>query len=114
MKEFLKRNRMKLLVALLSILFAMYIINGIREHSIIPEHIHSIDDKAPEERSDADNITILERTLQKDPDNVAVMEELSDLYIKTDNGKSAKKILNKIIEIDPYHKEAKEKLKQLD
>ncbi len=114
MKEFIRKNKTKLFVAVLSLLFSVYIMNGIREHSIIPDHIHSIDDKAPEERTDADNIVILERSLQKDPENVDIMIELSGLYVKTDNEKSAKKILNKIIEIDPYHKEANEKLRQLD
>ena len=114
MKEFLKKNKTKLFVAVLSILFGAYIIYGINEHSTIPDHIHSIDDKAPEERTDSDNITILERSLQKDPENIAIMIELSGLYIKTGNEKSAKKMLSKIIEIEPYNIEAKEKLKQLD
>lgn len=114
MKEFVRKNKIKLFVVVLGILFSAYIINGIREHSIIPDHIHSIDDKAPEERTDSDNITILERSLNKDPENIAIMIELAGLYIKTDNEKPAKKMLNKIIEIDPYNKEAIEKLKQLD
>ena len=114
MKEFFLKNKKLLLVIILSIIFSVYVINGINEHSIIPDHIHSIDDKAPEERTDADNIVILERSLQKDPGNVDVMIQLSDLYIKTGNLKSAKKKIAEILEIDPYNKVATELLKKLD
>lgn len=114
MEEFLKKNKFKLIVALIAILFSAYIINGINEHSIIPDHIHSIDDKAPEERTDEDNITILKRSLQKDPGNVEVMIQLSDLYIKINDKKSAKKTLEEILDIDPYNKEAGERLKRLE
>ncbi len=114
MEDFLKRNKVKIIVALIAVLFSAYIINGINEHSIIPDHIHSIDDKAPEERTDEDNIVILRRSLQNDPDNVSYMLELSDLYVKTQDVSEAKKTLKKILEIDPYNKEAGERLKQLD
>lgn len=113
MTEFLKKYK-KILVIILGILFSVYIINGINEHSIIPDHIHSIDDKAENERTDADNIVILERSLQKDPGNVDVMLQLSGLYIKTDDKRSAKKLIAEILEADPAHKEAKELLKKLD
>ncbi len=113
MAEFLKRYK-KILVVLLGILFSVYIINGINEHSIIPDHIHSIDDKAENERTDEDNIIILERSLQKDPGNVDVMLQLTDLYIKTENLKSAKKLVTEVLEIDPSNKEAAERLKKLD
>ena len=113
MAEFLKKYK-KILVVLLGILFSVYIINGINEHSIIPDHIHSIDDKAENERTDEDNIIILERSLQKDPGNVDVMLQLSDLYIKTENLKSAKKLVTEVLEIDPSNKEAAERLKKLD
>lgn len=114
MKEFFTKYKFKIIVALIAVLFSAYIINGINEHSIIPDHIHSIDDKAPEERTDEDNITILKRSLQKDPGNVNVMIQLSELYIKTGDKKSAKKVLNEILEIDPSDKEAGELLKKLD
>ena len=114
MEEFLRKNKFKFLIALIAILFSAYIINGINEHSTIPDHIHSIDDKAPEERTDEDNITILQRSLQKDPGNVIVMQQLADLYIKTNDKKSAKKILEKVLETDPYNKEAAESLKKLE
>lgn len=114
MEEFLKKNKIKILVALIAVLFSAYIINGINEHSTIPDHIHSIDDKAPEERTEEDNIVILERTLQKDPGNVDVMIQLSDLYIKTGDEKSAKKKLREILDIDPYNKEAGERMKRLE
>lgn len=110
-----KRNpKVIIIVIIIMVLFTLYIVNGINEHSVIPDHIHSIDDKAPEERTDEDNIIILERTLQKDPKNVLVMLELSDLYVKTNDKKTAKKTLEKVLEIDPYNKEAGDKLKQLD
>ena len=110
-----KRNpKVTIFIITIMVLFAAYIMYGINEHSVIPDHIHSIDDKAPEERTDEDNIVILERTLQKDPKNVPVMLELSELYMKTDDKKSAKKTLEKVLEIDPYNKEAGDKLKQLD
>ncbi len=114
MESFIKKNKVKLIVSLLAILFAVYIYSGITEHSVIPDHIHSIDDKAPADRTDEDNITILERTIQNEPDNVTAMIEVSELYMKTGDKKSAKKILNKAIGIDPYNKTAEEKLKQLD
>lgn len=114
MEEFLKKNKIKIIVALIAVLFSAYIINGINEHSTIPDHIHSIDDKAPEERTDEDNIVILKRILQKDPGNVDVMIQLSDLYIKTGDEKSAKKILKEILDIDPYNKEAGEQIKRLE
>ncbi|HMS65505.1 MAG TPA: tetratricopeptide repeat protein, partial [Ignavibacteria bacterium] len=69
---------------------------------------------APEERTDEDNITILQRSLQKDPGNVIIMLQLADLYIKTNDNKSAKKTLEKVLEIDPYNKDAAEGLKKLE
>lgn len=114
MEEFFKKNKFKIIVVLIAVLFSAYIINGINEHSIIPDHIHSIDDKAPSERTDEDNITILKRSLQKEPGNVEVMLQLSELYIKTGDTKSAKKVINEILEIDPSNKEAEERLKKLE
>ena len=114
MEEFLKKNKFKIIVVLIAILFSAYIINGIKEHSIIPDHIHSIDDKAPSERTDEDNIVILRRSLQKEPGNIEVMLQLSELYIKTGDTKSAKKTVNEILEIDPTNKEAGELLNKLE
>lgn len=113
MTEFLKKYK-AIIVIVLGILFAVYVINGINDHSIIPDHIHSIDDKAADERTDSDNIIILERSLQKDPGNIDVMLQLSDLYIKTENKKAAKKMISEILEIDPSNLEAAERLKKLD
>lgn len=112
MKEFFKKNKIKIIVIVIGVLFSAYVINSIIQYSIIPDHIHSIDDKAVEQRSDLENITVLERTLQKDPNNINVMIELTGLYIKTDNKKSAKKMLNEILVIDPANKEANELLKK--
>lgn len=114
MEEFLKKNKFRIIVALIAVLFLAYIINGIKEHSTIPDHIHSIDDKAPEDRTDEDNITILRRSIQNEPGNIDVMIQLSDLYIKTNDTKSAEKTLREILEIDPSNKEAGERLKKLE
>ncbi|MBK8983605.1 MAG: hypothetical protein IPM38_15150 [Ignavibacteria bacterium] len=91
MKDFISRNKLKLIVAAVLVFFAFYIINGINEHTVIPDHIHSVDDKAPEDRTDEDNIVILRRTIQNEPGNIDAMISLSDLYIKTNDSKSAKK-----------------------
>jgi len=114
MIELLKKNKIKIIVTIIGILFSVYVIIGIIQHSTIPDHIHSIDDKAQEERTDEDNIIVLERSLQKDPGNVDIMIKLSDLYIKTDNKKSAKKLIKEILKIDPSNKEAAERLKKLE
>ncbi len=114
MNDFISKHKLKLIVAAILVLFSVYIISGINEHTIIPDHIHSIDDKAPEERTDEDNIVILRRTIQNEPDNIDAMISLSDLYIKTNDSKSAKKTLNEVLKIDPYHKGAKERMSQLD
>jgi Tfp pilus assembly protein PilF len=52
--------------------------------------------------------------LQKDTGNVDAMLQLSDLYIKTGDKKSAKKMVTEVLEIDPSNKEAAERLKKLD
>ncbi|MBK9332595.1 MAG: tetratricopeptide repeat protein [Ignavibacteria bacterium] len=114
MKDFISKNKLKLIVTAVLILFSAYIINGVNEHTVIPDHIHSVDDKAPEERTDEDNIIVLRRTIQNEPGNIDAMISLSDLYIKTNDTKSAKKTLNEVLKIDPYHKGAKERIGQLD
>lgn len=114
MKAFLKKNKFKLLAAVLIILLSVFFIIEINRYSSIPQHIHSIDDKPSEQRSVIENITVLERSLQKDPENISIMIQLSDLYSKIENKKSAKKTLTKIMEIDPSNKEAIERLKKLE
>ncbi len=113
MNEFLKKNK-KIIVIFIIIFFLVMLVIKINQYLTIPEHIHSIDDKPSEQRSVIENITVLERSLQKDPGNVNVMIQLSDLYIKIENKKSAKKTLTKILEIDPSNKEAIERLKKLE
>lgn len=112
MKKLKKDNKLKIMVSIIIILFLVFLIEEIKKYTTIPDHIHSIDDKSPEQRSDVENITVLERTLQKDPYNINVMIELTGLYFKTDNKKAAKKMLNEILEIDPSNKEAGELLKK--
>lgn len=114
MKGFLKKNKFKIIVVILIILLSVFFIMEINRYSTIPEHIHSIDDKPLEQRSVIENITVLERSLQKDPNNVNIIIQLSDLYIKIDNKKLAKKTLAKVLEIDPSNKEANERLKKLE
>lgn len=104
--DFLKKNKLKIIVISTCILFAAYIVNGINDHTIIPDHIHSIDDKDPNDRTDEEKIIVLQRSLQKDPNDINVLIELADLYIHTGDNKSAKKTIEKILEIDPYNKEA--------
>lgn len=112
MKKLIKDNKLKIIVSIIIILFLVFLIVEIKKYNTIPEHIHSIDDKTAEQRSDMENITVLERTLQKEPNNVNVMIELTGLYIKTDNKKSAKKMIKEILDIDPTNKEAIELLKK--
>ena len=114
MKKFLKKNKVNIIVTIMASLLAVVLIKGIKDHNIVPDHPHFIDDKVSEKRSDFEKIKILERTLQKDPKNIPVMIELSDLFIKADDINSAKKILKKILEIDPSNNEAIERLKKLE
>ncbi len=114
MKAFFKKNKFKLITGILIILFSVFFIIEINRYSTIPEHLHSIDDKAPEQRTDLENITVLERSLQKDPNNVNIMIQLTDLYIKIGNKRLAEKTLIKILELDPSNKEANERYKKLD
>ncbi len=93
--------------------FAVFYIQ-IDRHTKIPDHIHSVDDKKPEERTDEENITVLERTLQKEPDNISIMLQLSDIYLKTGQNGDAIDMLEKILEIEPSNKEALDKLKQFN
>lgn len=111
--EFLKKNKLKIIVISGCILFAGYIVYGINEHTVIPDHIHSIDDKDPSDRTDDEKIIVLERSLQKDPNDINVLIELADLYIHTGDNKSAKKTIEKVLEIDPYNKEASVLQKEL-
>ncbi|MBK8553146.1 MAG: tetratricopeptide repeat protein [Ignavibacteria bacterium] len=114
MSEFFKKNKKKLIVAVIALLFGLYILKGIDDHSIIPDHIHSIDDKSPEEWTDEDYITVYMRDIQRDPTNVSVMIKLSEIYKRTGDTKAAKKMYEKILEIDPSLKEIKALLKELE
>ncbi|HQY53244.1 MAG TPA: tetratricopeptide repeat protein [Ignavibacteria bacterium] len=112
-EEFLIRNKFKIIVIAMIMLLSVFLIIKINQYNIIPEHIHSIDYKTPGQRTDLENITVLERSLQKDPNNVNDMIKLTDLYIKIGNKRLAEKTLIKILEIDPSNKEADERLKKL-
>lgn len=113
MKNFFIKNKLTIITISISVLFAGYIVNGINEHTVIPDHIHSIDDKAPDERTDEERIIVLKRTLQNEPDNINAMIQLADLYIHTGDKKSAAEYIEKILKADPYNKQAEELQKEL-
>ena len=98
----------------MALLFGVYILNGINDHSIIADHIHSIDDKPQNEWTDEDYITVYKRDIQRDPTNVSVMIKLSEIYKRTGDTKAAKKMYEKILKIDPNLKEIKALLKELE
>lgn len=92
-------------------LFIAYVLYEVIKSSKIPDHIHSIDDKADVERTDDEKIIVLERSLQKEPDNVKDMQLLAELYLKTSQISKAKRITERILEIDPANEPAMERLK---
>ena len=92
-------------------LFIIYVLYEVVKSSKIPDHIHSIDDKADVERTDDEKIVVLERSLQKEPDNVKDMQQLAELYLKTSQISKAKRITERILEIDPANEPAIERLK---
>ncbi|MFA5011179.1 MAG: tetratricopeptide repeat protein [Ignavibacteria bacterium] len=104
----------KLIIVGILILFLGYLFYQLNNYSKIPEHIHSIDDKKPEERTDEENIMVFERTLQTEPTNISIMLQLSELYLKTGQKSKSKDMIDDILKIDPANKEASEKLKQLN
>lgn len=106
-------KKRQLIITAILILFLGYILFQLNNYSKIPDHIHSVDDKRPEERTDHENIMILERTLQKEPTNINIMLQLSELYFKTGETRKSKDILKDILKIDPLNKKASENLKQL-
>lgn len=104
----------KLIIIAILILFMGYLFYQLKNYSKIPDHIHSVDHKQPEERTDEENIMVFERTLQKEPTNISIMLQLSELYFKTGQKSKSKDMLEDILKIDPLNKEASEKLKQLN
>lgn len=113
MKDVLKKNMLKRTWVMITIIFLVFLLVNIVRYNIILGHLNSVNDKSPEQRTDIENINALDRSLQKDPNNVNIMFQLTDLYIKTGNKNSAKKLIKKILEIDPSNKEVNERLKQL-
>ncbi len=107
-------KKIKIILTAVFILFLGFLYIQLNNFTKIPDHIHSIDDKQQDERTDEENITVLERTLQKEPDNIGIMFQLSQLYLKTDQKRDAINMLEKILEIDPSNKEASDKLKQIN
>ena len=106
-------KKKKIIILIIISLFTLFVFYEVNRSSKIPDHIHSIDDKPAEQRTDEENITVLRRTLQNEPENIKALMELSDLYIKTGQYDLAGKYLEEIIDIDPANSEAIEKLKNL-
>jgi cytochrome c-type biogenesis protein CcmH/NrfG len=106
-------KKYKIIFAILILMLSVFFFMELNRSTKIPEHIHSIDDKTADKRTDEDNITLLERSLQKEPNNVNIMVQLSDLYMKTDQKRDAKKMIEKALEIDPSNKEALIRLEQI-
>jgi cytochrome c-type biogenesis protein CcmH/NrfG len=106
-------KKYKVVVFVIISVFVAYLIFEVNRSSKIPEHIHSVDDKPVDQRTDEENITVLERALQKEPENVRVMLELADMYIKTNETDHAKDYLKKILKIDPANKDALKKLESI-
>lgn len=104
----------KLIIVAILILFLGYLYFQFKNNTKIPDHIHSVDDKQPEERTDEENIIVIERSLQKEPTNISIMLRLSELYLKTNQNNKSKNMLEDILKIDPANKVASEKLKQLN
>ncbi len=95
-------------------LFFAYIIIEVNKSTKIPEHIHSIDDKAAGERTDDENILVLQRSLAKNPGDVKIMLQLALLYQKTSKSDDAKELYKDILKIDPGNDSAETHLKKLN
>lgn len=107
-------NKYKIIGLSVLSLFVLYLFYEVYNSSKIPDHIHSIDDKAHDERTDDEKIIVLERTLQKEPKNINAMLELSDLYVKTSQVSKAKRLIDNVLEIEPANKTAQDKLKAIE
>ncbi len=107
------KHYIKIVFAILFIVFIVFIYVEIDRNTIIPDHLHSIDDKSPEERTTEDSITIFERSLQKEPGNIDIKLQLSVLYIKTRRVTLARKKLLEILETEPSNTEAIKLIKQV-
>ena len=104
----------KLVIIAVLILFTGYLFYQLKNYSKIPDHIHSVDHKQPDERTDEENIMVFERTLQTEPENISIMLQLSELYFKTNQKSKSKDMLEDILKFDPENKEASEKIKNLN
>lgn len=104
----------KLIIAAILIAFSGIVYYQLRNFTKISDHVHSVDDKQSEQRTDEDNIIIFERILQKQPDDINAMFQLSELYLKTGQKGKSRDMLESILDIDPSNKKAMEKLKQLN
>ena len=111
LKRTMKNKKIILFISLS--LFVLFVFYEVNRSSKIPDHIHSIDDKPAEQRTDEENITVLKRTLQSEPENIKALMEISDLYIKTGNHDLAEKYLEEILDLDPANAEAVQKLNKL-
>lgn len=106
-------RKINIIIVFILIIFIVYIIVEVSRSTKISDHIHSIDDKPSEQRSDDERITVLERDLQREPKNINVMFELTDLYMKTNQKSKAEDMVEEILEIDPANEKAKSKLNSI-
>ncbi len=106
-------KKYKIIFTIIILILSVFFFIELNRSTKIPDHLHSIDDKSVDQRTDEENITVLERSLQKEPSNINVMIQLADLYMKTDQKRDAKKMIEKIIEMDPSNKEALIRLERI-
>lgn len=106
-------KKSKLIIAAIIVVFLGIVYFQLNNFTKISDHVHSVDDKQPDQRTDEDNIIIFERTLQKQPDNINAMFQLSELYLKTGQKSKSKDMLESILEIDPANKEVSKRLDSL-
>jgi tetratricopeptide (TPR) repeat protein len=60
-----------------------------------------------------DSINIMEKVVKLRPSNIGYMEVIAKLYEDINDKINAKKYFFKILEIDPLHEKAKQKVKNL-
>ncbi|MCC7159120.1 MAG: tetratricopeptide repeat protein [Ignavibacteria bacterium] len=106
-------KKYRIFFIIIVLILSVFLFIELNRSTKLPDHIHSIDDKSVDQRTDEENITVLERTLQKEPNNVNVMIQLADLYTKTDQKRDAKRMIENILEIDPSNKEGLIRLERI-
>ncbi len=108
------KRKISIIIFCIVALFLAFVIMEVNKSSKIPDHIHSIDDKAAEERTDDENILLLQRSWSKNPKDVIIMLQLALLYQKTSEIDKAKELYQDVLEIDPGNDSAEAHLKKLN